>query len=125
MLVLVVLLSLGRFLVMAIAGVQFLFVLITGGQQADLRQFSTSLCEWVNQSVRFLTFNSEHRPFPFSEWPVSDMEKSSGTQNSSESAVPATEGSSLVDGASFEEPAVSTVSDSDGEPPKASDNTST
>lgn len=48
---------------------QFLSVLFTGETQKNLLSFGRSLAEYVREVVAYLTFNSEHKPFPFGEWP--------------------------------------------------------
>jgi hypothetical protein len=49
--------------------VQFLFALITGNDNKNLRAFCDSLSQYIFQAIRFLTYNSEEKPFPFSDWP--------------------------------------------------------
>lgn len=48
---------------------QFLTVLFTRQPQKNLLEFGGSLAEFVRQIVAYLTFNSEHKPFPFGDWP--------------------------------------------------------
>jgi hypothetical protein len=52
--------------------VQFLFVLVTGDDHERLRGFGHSLAVFFAQIIRFLTYNSHHKPFPFSDWPTAD-----------------------------------------------------
>src|SRR5690606_36175239 len=49
--------------------VQFLFALITGQDNVNLRQFGLALSTFIFQTLKFLTYNSEEKPFPFSDWP--------------------------------------------------------
>ena len=42
---------------------------ITGSPNARLKEFSAGLNQFIFQSVQFLTYNSEEKPFPFSDWP--------------------------------------------------------
>ena len=42
---------------------------ITGGPNSQLKEFSAGLNQFIFQSVQFLTYNSEEKPFPFSDWP--------------------------------------------------------
>lgn len=58
-----------RFAVCAIALVQFLLVLFSGEDNRNLRSFGNSLSLWTFDAYRFLTFNSEQKPFPFMDWP--------------------------------------------------------
>ncbi|MGB0467246.1 MAG: DUF4389 domain-containing protein [Pontibacterium sp.] len=47
----------------------FLTVLFSGEANKRLLAFGQSLSIYVFQVMRFLTFNTESRPFPFGEWP--------------------------------------------------------
>ncbi len=47
----------------------FLFTLFSGRPNTNLREFGSSLSQYTYQIFRFLTFNSERRPYPFSDWP--------------------------------------------------------
>lgn len=51
---------------------QFIFSLITGQDNVNLRQFGHSLSTYIYQTLKFLTYNSEMKPFPFSDWPSVD-----------------------------------------------------
>lgn len=48
---------------------QFGFVLVSGGRNQKLLEFGDSLCEFIYQILRYVTFNTDERPFPFSDWP--------------------------------------------------------
>ncbi len=53
----------------------FLWVLFTGEINRQLQQAGQSLASYIYQIVRYLTFNSEEKPFPFGEaWPTADAE---------------------------------------------------
>jgi hypothetical protein len=52
--------------------VQFLFVLLVGADNQNLRNLGQGLGKWVYQTLMFLTVNSEEKPFPFDEWPAID-----------------------------------------------------
>ena len=52
--------------------VQFIYRLFVGECQADLFRFSSSLTKFVLQAYRFLTYQTEVKPFPFSDWPEAD-----------------------------------------------------
>jgi hypothetical protein len=49
--------------------VQFLIVLFTGRANDDLLRFGNSLSAYVREILRYVLFNSEHEPFPFSDFP--------------------------------------------------------
>jgi len=62
----------------AIVVFQFLFVLFTGNRNDKLLTFGGQLSTFIYQLLRFLTFNSETRPYPFDEWPAAEaVEKQS------------------------------------------------
>lgn len=52
----------------AVCVVQFLFVLLTGQDNANLRRFGSSLSNYIHQALQFVSYNSEHKPFPFTSW---------------------------------------------------------
>lgn len=52
--------------------VQFLFALITGLANGRLRGFGAELTEYIHQCWKFLMYNSEHKAFPFADWPGSE-----------------------------------------------------
>ena len=58
-------------LVGAVAIIQFLSVLATGRNNPRLTVFGAALGRYFQQLVRFLTYNTETKPFPFSDWPAS------------------------------------------------------
>lgn len=49
---------------------QFVTKLATGRTISSLTEFGTSLARYVAQIVRFQTFVSEARPYPFAAWPT-------------------------------------------------------
>lgn len=56
--------------------VGFLWVLITGEINRQLQQVGQSLAAYIYEIVRYLTFNSEDKPFPFgAEWPSEKAEE--------------------------------------------------
>jgi len=48
---------------------QFLFVAFTKEKNEKVLTFGADLSEFLYQVFRFLTFASDKRPFPFTEWP--------------------------------------------------------
>ena len=52
--------------------VQFLFSLVTGNDNSSLRKFGSSLSKFIYQTLQFLTYNSESKPFPFLDWPEAE-----------------------------------------------------
>jgi hypothetical protein len=65
-----ILLMAARLVISLVVVVQFLLVLIIGSDNENLRNLGQGLGKWVYQTVLFLTFNSEAKPFPFDEWPT-------------------------------------------------------
>ncbi len=51
--------------------VQFLFALITGNNNYQLRKFGDALSIYIFDTLQFLIYNSENKPFPFADWPES------------------------------------------------------
>jgi hypothetical protein len=48
----------------------FLMVLFTGKVNPELREVGQSLASYIYENVRYLTFNTDDRPFPFgNKWP--------------------------------------------------------
>ena len=70
MLLFLLLLSFVRVILLLVIGGQFLTLLITGADNKNLRSFGQSLASWIFQTMQFLTFNSETKPFPFADWPA-------------------------------------------------------
>jgi hypothetical protein len=59
-----------------IVALGFLWVLFTGEVNPELRGIGQSLARYVYQVARYLTFNSESKPFPFGEsWPSPEPEE--------------------------------------------------
>ena len=52
--------------------VQFLFSLITGLDNPNLRKFGHALSIYICDTLKFLTYASEEKPFPFADWPLVD-----------------------------------------------------
>lgn len=49
--------------------IQVVFVAFSGEQNLFLRQAGANLSRYTYQVYRYLTFNSEEKPFPFAPWP--------------------------------------------------------
>lgn len=74
MLVFAVLLQLAGVVMWVLVGLQFLFSLLTGSDNQQLRKLGHSVSTFVYQSLQFLTYNSEEKPFPFSDWPSDEQD---------------------------------------------------
>ena len=51
---------------------QFLFALLTGGNNGNLRHFGQVLSLYIYDCLSFLTYNTEQKPFPFDDWPTAN-----------------------------------------------------
>lgn len=69
MVVFALLLTIARLMIWAVAALQFLLVLFTRQDNTNLRKLGQGATLWIMQAHLFLTFNSEDKPFPFSDWP--------------------------------------------------------
>ena len=67
-----VLLLAARLVISVLVLVQFILVLFSGKDNENLRNLGQGLGKWVYQTIMFLTFNTENKPFPFDEWPLID-----------------------------------------------------
>ncbi|HEY5622903.1 MAG TPA: DUF4389 domain-containing protein [Gammaproteobacteria bacterium] len=67
--------SISRIVVFAVVVLQFLWVLFSGEPNERLSLFGHSLATYSYQIVRYLTFDTEEQPFPFSDWPVGPPEQ--------------------------------------------------
>ncbi len=63
-----VFLAVARGLLFLIILVQSGMILATGTTNKKIRDFSGDLSLWVLDTLRFVTFTSEHKSFPFSDW---------------------------------------------------------
>lgn len=52
--------------------VQALFTLITGESNQNLRYLGATLAQYVLQILEFISYNSETKPFPFTDFPSSE-----------------------------------------------------
>ncbi len=53
----------------AIVVFQFLHLLVTGRPMPRLVSFGESLGRFIYQILRYLTFDTDDRPYPFADWP--------------------------------------------------------
>ena len=61
-----------RMVIWVVAVLQFILVLVTGDGNNNLRDLGQGASKWSYQVFLFLTFNSDDKPFPFSDWPEVD-----------------------------------------------------
>ncbi len=78
-----------RAVITLLAFVQFIAILLTGHANEPLLQLGNNLSVYAYQIIRFVTFNTEMQPFPFSSWPDEAIEDNPWMDD--ESAAPAPE----------------------------------
>jgi hypothetical protein len=66
---------------------QALFSVITGSDNSNLRSLGAALNVYVGQILAFLSYNSEIKPFPFSDFPASVKSDESSELGSSDPVV--------------------------------------
>lgn len=75
MLICCVLASVATFAGSVIVVLGFFYVLFTGEVNQQIRQAGQSLATYVYQIARYLTFNSDERPFPLGgDWPAAEAD---------------------------------------------------
>jgi hypothetical protein len=69
---------------------QILFALITGESNRNLRGLGSVVQQYVSQVIDYITYNSNERPFPFSDFPEEDLSvvEKSAPKNQEPSARP-------------------------------------
>ncbi len=70
MIVVILLAGVSRVVLGAVVVLQFFYVLFTGETNQRVGQLGLELATYTYQIIRYLTFNTEERPFPFDlDWP--------------------------------------------------------
>ena len=64
--------GIAEIVLIAVVITQFGFVLFTGNRNEPLLDLGRSVGAFIYRTIRYLTFNSDSRPFPFSPWPHPD-----------------------------------------------------
>jgi len=62
-----------QLVVAVVVAAQCAFTLIAGAPNPQLTAFGDSLSRYVQEILRYVTFNTDLRPFPFSDFPKSDL----------------------------------------------------
>jgi hypothetical protein len=73
MLVFAAILQLASIVMWVLVIAQFIFSLITGEDNFNLRKFGRSLSIYIFDTLKFLTYASEEKPFPFADWPQAEQ----------------------------------------------------
>ena len=69
MLLFVAIACVASYVMLVLVIIQFLFALISGSSEERLQAFGGQLSQYLYQILRFITYNDEQKPFPFSDWP--------------------------------------------------------
>jgi hypothetical protein len=72
MLLLGIAFQLCRTVLCVVTVIQFVIVLLNDAPNPRLASFGSSMGSYLRQIVSFLTFATEEKPFPFSEWPAGE-----------------------------------------------------
>ncbi len=77
MIVFALLANVAMFVTSIVVVLGFLWVLFTGETNQHLRRAGRGLSSYLYQIVRYLTYNTDDKPFPFgAEWPSSNEQES-------------------------------------------------
>ena len=79
-----VLLEIAGFVMLAVVIAQFLFAIVSGSANDNLRRLGDQIASYIYQTLQFLIYNTEDKPFPFSEWPESEEEDLSSYESAEE-----------------------------------------
>ena len=60
--------SIAEILLFAVVFFQFLLTLFTGSTNQRLLKLGQSLSSYIYQICQYITFNSDHQPYPFGAW---------------------------------------------------------
>ena len=69
-----VLLQIAKLVAGVVVLLQFLFTVVSGETNDNLRIFGASLSRYVFDMMRYVTYNSDDKPFPFRPWPSAEAE---------------------------------------------------
>lgn len=69
MLVLIVCFGLAETALYIVAIIQFIWAMVNGQPNDALISFGASLSKWMEQDAKYLSYASEHKPFPWAKWP--------------------------------------------------------
>lgn len=66
--------SAAKVVLIAVVVLQFMFILFTQEKNEKVLAFGADLTEFLYQIFRYVTFNSDTRPFPFADWPKGNVD---------------------------------------------------
>lgn len=64
-----ILYSVAEVVLFAVIAFQFMTVLFTGNKNDKMLDLGSEISNYIFHTLRYLTYNSEQRPYPFSDWP--------------------------------------------------------
>ena len=62
-----------QLVILTVVVAQAAFVILTGNPNHQLLVLGDRLAQYVQHILRYVTFNTDQRPFPFEEFPKSDL----------------------------------------------------
>jgi hypothetical protein len=69
MLLFTVFYSVAEVVLVAVVVFQFIYLLVTGQRHERALSLGSQISAYIYQIIRYLTYNTEDRPFPFADWP--------------------------------------------------------
>jgi len=69
MLLTLVLVKIAAYILVLLVVAQFFYRLFSESSQQTILEFSNSTGRFILQSYRFLSYQTESKPFPFNDWP--------------------------------------------------------
>jgi hypothetical protein len=72
--------SIAEVVLAAVVLFQFLTTLFTGNKNERLLEFGNNLSSFIYQILKYLTYNSDDKPYPFDEWPGSTEKEHKGDE---------------------------------------------
>lgn len=70
-----ILAGVASFVVSVVIVLGFLWVLFTGESNGQLQRAGQSIASYIYQIIRYVTFNSDEKPYPFdADWPSADTD---------------------------------------------------
>jgi hypothetical protein len=64
-----VMIAVAQNVLLVVAVLQFLWIAFAGGPNARIAAFARALGDWLRDVAAFQGGASEHRPFPWADWP--------------------------------------------------------
>jgi len=78
-----------RLILVTVVAIQFLWVLFSGNKNKPLLSFASQLATFIYQIYRYLSFNTEKRPFPFDDFPSDEALLNDAVAEPEETPAPA------------------------------------